>query len=252
VPPEARRADGYDRCLACCQRDPNAGLALPHIVIDNDSPCLRVREEEAVSAFFANHPLPAHFIANTASIGLVLSAALAITTLIAILRADQQAWTLAGHSRRRWVVIAVAGLAVLPVAAVTSLVWRARIQPKLLAASSPPAGLPDPSRLFAAVTTFKGRAVRTAIAVIAMLSVADAASAINVWTVGDPDTVSITRLGHDVEPRSHITAACPTTVRKTLHLIDPGVQVNTMTTSAGVSCRGSVALVDCGSGRMGQ
>ena len=179
-----------------------------------------------MSAFLANHPLPPRFIANTVGIAILLLAAFAVTTLAAILRVDREAWPAAGHSRRRWVAIGVGGLVVLPVGAATSVVWRAKVRPAVLAASSKASAVRDPYRLFGAVTTFKGRAGRVAIAVIAAFSIIGAYSAVIRWSVGDPDTVYITDLGREIQPRPYIAAACPGAIRKTLHLVDPDVLLN--------------------------
>lgn len=179
-----------------------------------------------MSAFLANHPLPPRFIANTVAIAILLLAAFAVTTLAAILRVDREAWPSAGHSRRRWVAIGIGGLVVLPISAATSVVWRARVQPTLLAASEKASAVRDPYGLFGALTTFKGRAARVAIAVIAAFSIIGANSAVMPWIVGDPDTVYITDLGREIQPRPYIARACPGVIRKTLHLVDSGVVLN--------------------------
>jgi hypothetical protein len=170
-----------------------------------------------VSAFLQDHPLPPHFFAHVVFDVTLVLVWFAFTTYLAIVRVDRQAWRAAGRSRRRWLVTAGIGVFVPPAGAVTSIVWRAKVQPTLSAVPR------DPYRLFGAASTFTGRAVRVVIAGIAAITLANAVNAVTAWSVGDPDTVYIGALGHDIQPRPYITGACHGTVLKTLHLENPAV-----------------------------
>jgi hypothetical protein len=179
-----------------------------------------------VSAYLQNHPLPPYRLFDVAFTVTVALVVFAVTTYIAIARIDRQAWPATGRSRGHWLVIAGIGVLVPPAGAVTSIVWRAKIQPKLLAHSNPPAVVRDPYRLFGAASTFTGRSVRVIGYSIAMFSIVTALRDVTVWSVGDPGHVYIDALGHDIQPRPYITGACHGTVLKTLHLEDPNVQLN--------------------------
>src|SRR5262249_45957782 len=125
----------------------------------------------ALSAFLQNHPLPLHFVRDIVFDVTLVLVCFAFTTYIAMVRVRRPAWPAAGRPRWRWLLIAGIGVFVPPVGAVTGIVWRARIQPELLAHSPGPAAGGDPYRLFGAASTFTGRAARVAVASIAAITV---------------------------------------------------------------------------------
>ncbi len=197
-----------------------------------------------MSTFLLNHPISHTLVINAILFTAFLIVGVNVIALGEIFRVPRAAWPTSTTSRLRWIAAGFFGVLLLPVAVIVSFgvghngmllmlaglpspaIWwlytRKRLQVNVAGL-----GLPWPSSkgserklFFGAADTKTLKVMRFAIGVLAYIGFSLSFTAVNKWTVGDPTYIdAVGPSGATIHPRPYIVAACPTSVRETLHMI---------------------------------
>ncbi|GIH21375.1 hypothetical protein [Rugosimonospora africana] len=176
-----------------------------------------------MSDFFINHPIPPATLRDFLSVSLAVSVVLVVIAVIEMARIPVPVWPAANVSRRRWLTRCGIGVPLVPLGLVVAALWAIRILPRLDAHIYPPR---RGSWLFRPATTRTDKAERVVIFVLAMLEFGTLLHGFGNWTIGDPGTVYISNLNHDIKPRTYIAAQCPGSVRRALHLVSDEMRLD--------------------------
>jgi hypothetical protein len=198
-----------------------------------------------LSSFLVNHPISHAFAISVVLCVFALGLILVLDTVIEVFRVLPAAWPPGTMARPRWIVAGFLSLFLYPLSFIVAIgwtghdglllslpslafvaIWRLGTR-KRLHARAAEIGLPSASRpsskrqlLFGAADTKTLKATRFAIGVLAFIGLGVSMPAFTTWTVGDPTSIyGVGPGGATIHPRAYIVAACPASVRKTLHLI---------------------------------
>jgi hypothetical protein len=142
------------------------------------------------------------------------AAALTAVTVSDMAAVPAEVWRTGGRSARAWRWTAMIGVLVAPLGLVVSALWWIRIARDLPHSAS--ANWTGPSWPAAA-----GRTRHEAGRVLAVMGFLALLTTGARSLEADPETVNITQLGHDIEPRPYIASQCPDSVLSVGHIADP-------------------------------
>jgi hypothetical protein len=193
-----------------------------------------------MSNFLLSHPISHLVLMQIRSAVCTLIVVFCFVTLLGIQGVPRDLWSSTKRSRRTWITLAAAASLLSAVGVITiffseylgaAMVATAGLVPvawwgwprRDLRAQAAARGLPDPmvsgrrNILFDGSPSWASRVFRILLAVFAAVGLSIVWNSFDQWTIGDPDTVFITDLNHDIQPKPYIAAACPDITASTLH-----------------------------------